>query len=90
MLKRQKDRRHQRSRSVEARPRPVWNYNRLSNADSNEQPPAFDITNPIPELYFDRLAETEAEAVKRNHAWLMPSIRRNLIPKRRLGDSLTE
>ncbi len=27
---------------------------------------AFDITNPIPELYFDRLAETEAEAVKRN------------------------
>ena len=44
----------------------MWNYNRLSNADSKEQSPAFDITNPIPELYFDRLAETEAEAVKRN------------------------
>ncbi len=52
---------------VGARPRPVWNYNRLSNADSKEQSPAFNITNPIPELYFDRLAETEAETVKRNH-----------------------
>ncbi|MBA61158.1 MAG: hypothetical protein CMJ76_02220 [Planctomycetaceae bacterium] len=52
---------------VGARPRPVWNYNRNSNAGANEQTTDFNITNPIPELYFDRLAETEAEAVKRNH-----------------------
>ena len=52
---------------VGARPRPVWNFNRGDSSSTDGQPESFDITNPIPELYFDRLAETEAETVKRNH-----------------------
>lgn len=52
---------------VGARPRPVWSYNRNAETGTDDQTVTFDITNPIPELYFDRLAETEAETIKRNH-----------------------
>jgi len=51
---------------VGARPRPVWNFTREDSSAVDGQPESFDITNPIPELYFDRLAETEAETIKRN------------------------
>ena len=52
---------------VGARPRPIWNFNREDPSSTDSQTESFEITNPIPELYFDRLAETEAETVKRNH-----------------------
>ena len=62
---------------IGARPRPVWNFNRNdssgSRADSVESPDSqersqFNVANPIPELYFDRLAETEADAINRNRS----------------------
>ncbi len=52
---------------VGARPRPVWNYNRGSDAAEGDQQAWFDITSPLPDLYVDRLFETEAETVKRNN-----------------------
>mgnify|MGYP001167840619 FL=1 len=53
---------------IGARPRPIWSFNRDSNSEPSGEAGNYEVSNPIPEMYFDRLAETEAEAVKRNHS----------------------
>ena len=67
---------------IGVRPRPVWSYNRaVENESESADPAGFSVANPIPEMFFNRLGESETTTQQRNNTRLNSDARSESIPE---------